>query len=210
YQWNEAFNHSRFRSHIMISNEHDIDQWIKTDTEQRLQRLGIENGDKLSSAQRMTFASTAGDIIQRSCDIRVPVILPISFAVFANQVVKDFSTVSGIGIPGNPLLECLSCGPDHHDGSVEGLFLWTIGCELMWQKSHRAIDGLFEVLYAFKQANHPLREDVQLKRLFTALSRHANSQSEYDAFRQWMCPMFLEEFRLTIKPRLNTSTLTLD
>ncbi|KAJ7482924.1 hypothetical protein B0H11DRAFT_1915004 [Mycena galericulata] len=176
YQWNEAFNHSRFRTYILCSNVNDIDSWISTDHTGRLQQHGIKCGDQLNRAQRMTFASTVQDLLGQKNDVRLPVLLPLDFAMYANDLIKE--ALLSAGLPETRALEPVE-GVDLSESTNdrEGLFMWTIGCHLMWQHLDRRIDEfyfarVFEVLYAFRRANHPLDQDHQYERFITDLSRH--------------------------------------
>jgi hypothetical protein len=120
----------------------DMDEWIRTDIEGRLQRHGIRNGDDLNQAQRMTFASTAEEVLQNACDIRMPVLLPLDFAIHVNEVVKK--ALIKARLPEETVLEPImieSGSPEAQtDSSGEGLFSWVIGSQLMWQQVDRQID----------------------------------------------------------------------
>ncbi|KAJ7730582.1 hypothetical protein B0H16DRAFT_1469551 [Mycena metata] len=180
YQWNEAFNHSRFRTHILYSNVHDVDEWIRTDIDRRLHHHGVESGDELNHCQRMVYASTAKELLQGANDIRMAVILPSDFAIYANAMADD--VLASAGLQGTKILRLATQQTTEH----EGLFLWTIDSHLMWQQLDRRADELFEVLYAFRRANAPLREDLQLQRLTKELSRRSIHTTEFDAFARWM------------------------
>ncbi|KAJ7165318.1 hypothetical protein C8R46DRAFT_901036 [Mycena filopes] len=189
YHWNEDFNHARFRTHIMLSNAGDIDRWINTDVEERLLRYGIKNGDDLNQAQRLTFASTAKEVLEDKNDVRMPILLPVNFAVYANELVAE--VLAHAGLRDEKLLKSLSkdMAPQKESTTEEeGLFIWTIGSQLMWQRLDRRIDEVFEVLYAFRRANFPLRQDSQYHGFVEELSKRRNRQalSEFDAFEAWV------------------------
>ncbi|KAJ7175593.1 hypothetical protein C8R46DRAFT_1030632 [Mycena filopes] len=119
YQWNEAFNHGRLRTHVMHSNMNDVDEWIRADSEGYLRQHGIACGDQLNHAQRMTFASTVKDLLAEESDIRLAVLLPTNFATYANELITETSLCGNIWI--GELMRCLmSC-----NASEEQLILYT-------------------------------------------------------------------------------------
>ncbi|KAJ7148273.1 hypothetical protein C8R46DRAFT_1044821 [Mycena filopes] len=183
YQWNEAFNHARFRTHLMRSNIDDVDEWIRKESPSQLHRLGIKCSDDLSRAQRMTFASTAKDLLADKNDIRLLVLLPVDFAIYANELVAE--CMVGAGLDEAYVLEPFSSG---NSTELDGLFWWTIGGHLMWQQFDRRIDELFEVLYAFRRATYPLHGGFQYERFCAELSRRnvGPSETEFGMFRKWI------------------------
>jgi hypothetical protein len=142
YTWDTNFTQANFGAHIMRSNIEDIDEWRAGDFERRLQRHGITCGDQLNGAQRMTSASNVKDLLCRENDVRMPILLPIDFALYANELIRK--VLVDAGVKEINLLE-----PAVHEFKLpaksdatrqEGLFLWSIGHQFMWQQFDRRID----------------------------------------------------------------------
>ncbi|KAJ7165237.1 hypothetical protein C8R46DRAFT_900610 [Mycena filopes] len=190
YSWDAGFHPAKFASHILQSNIHDIDKWLTNDLNGRLQRLGLVCGDELESARRMVSASNVKDLLLPRNDIRMPIVLPVDFAVYANNLVRE--AVVEAGLKETRILEPVGHGYDialerRSTTPNEGLFLWTIEPHLMWQHTDRRIDEVFEVLFAFRRANKRLEENDQLKRFTAELSRRqSRGVDECPAFRRWV------------------------
>ncbi|KAJ7153736.1 hypothetical protein C8R46DRAFT_1042117 [Mycena filopes] len=189
YPWDEHFNPAELKSHIVQSNINDIDEWLAVDFEARLPPHGVVGGDMLIGAQRVTSASNAQDLLKDN--IRMPILLPVDFAIYANELVNEAQTDAGF--PKTNILDPViatfdfSLNDDAHQR--EGLFWWTIGPHLMWQQLDRRIDEAVEVLYAFRRANRELEAAVQLERLKVELTRHRVSitaEDELAAFARWI------------------------
>ncbi|KAJ7482915.1 hypothetical protein B0H11DRAFT_1914995 [Mycena galericulata] len=185
FRWDESFSHAKLQAYIIQSNMEDIDLWYHADFGRRLQRYGIICSDQLNNAQRTTSASNAKDLQKQANDIRMPLILPCDFAEYANEVVSKAQFSLGL-----QALRILEPVVSTETGSNrEGLFMWNIGSQLMWQHLDRQIDEVFEVLHAFRRANKELNEDLQLKIFTMALSRHntrSRIQDEFEGFARWM------------------------
>ncbi|KAJ7148260.1 hypothetical protein C8R46DRAFT_917089 [Mycena filopes] len=191
YPWDEHFSPAGLKSHIVQSNIGDIDEWLAVDFEARLQLHGVVGGDALIGAQRLTSASNAKDLLRDDNDVRMPILLPVDFAVYVNELVGKAQT--DISLPAatvlEPVVETFDLSLKNDAGQREGLFWWTIGSQLMWQQLDRRIDEAFEVLYAFRRANKDLEAAVQVERLKVELSSRAVSitpSNELDAFARWI------------------------
>lgn len=122
---------------------YDIDDWLRADFARRLQKHGIERSDQLNRAQRMTYASTVEDVLKITHDIRMPILLPLDFAIYANDLVNK--ALVSAGLPETRVLDPVVGGVELFRDSKnandrEGLFMWTIGSHLMWQQLDRRID----------------------------------------------------------------------
>ncbi|KAJ7175590.1 hypothetical protein C8R46DRAFT_891456 [Mycena filopes] len=184
YPWDKNFSPAKLKSYIIQSNLEDIDEWMGSDLESRLQRHGLRSGDELLPAQRMTSASNMKEMLSSQNDLRMPLLLPINFVAYANQLVNKAQTDSGLKETKFleavvPRLDIVSAN-DMAD--PEGLFWWSIGSDLMWQKQDRRIDEVFEVLYAFRRANQNLDKASQFERLTKELGRHKPSMTPHDEF----------------------------
>ncbi|KAJ7136550.1 hypothetical protein C8R43DRAFT_1132452 [Mycena crocata] len=90
--------------------------------------------------------------------IKIPVFLPCAFAVYANSMVDGLELKEAMLTPAVPEYDFTN----YAGKEQEGLYMWTIGPELMWQQQDRGIDELFEVLLAFHRVNVPIAEDCKL------------------------------------------------
>ncbi|KAJ7464964.1 hypothetical protein B0H11DRAFT_2240393 [Mycena galericulata] len=187
YRWDGAFRRGAFIDHIRRSNRTEIERWSRTDTTQRLQHHGVEHDDELDDAQRITCDSKMEVLLESSHDIKIPVLLPCEFAAYANEVVKQMSGGAYL-----PILKPAVLGvarPAQSD--QEGLFIWSISSDLMWQQEDRRIDELFEVLLAFRRVNMPIQadEDLQTPKLLAELARReirASDADEFKSFSRWI------------------------
>ncbi|KAJ7429068.1 hypothetical protein B0H11DRAFT_1946103 [Mycena galericulata] len=181
-RWDETFHLDTFIDSINRSNRKEIQNWLQTDTTQRLERHGVTHGDELEDAQRTTSASRLDHLLDSAHDIKIPLLLPCDFATYANEVVNQMLR--------RPILEVAV--PDvHPEPSDQGLFIWRIAHDLMWQQEDRKIDELFEVLLAFRRVNSPIEddEDQQTQKLIEELSRRdvrASGADEFKSFRRWI------------------------
>ncbi|KAJ7730554.1 hypothetical protein B0H16DRAFT_1733713 [Mycena metata] len=190
YAWDARFNGAAFSASIIRSNMEDVDEWRLNDFRGRLRQHGVLCNDQLNRAQRMTSASNVKDILGTEKDIRMLVLLPVDFAIYANALVNEAQ--ADAGSEERRLLEPVVNGmADIPTTQQEGLFLWTIGPQLMWQHMDRRIDELFEVLYAFRRANRTMDEDSQISRFTKELLRRETSAldrgvDEFVAFGEWL------------------------
>lgn len=143
-------------------------------------------------------------------DIKTLLLLPSDFAAHANTVVNEVMEELGVRIQAPMLTPAVLAVIAPPDGLQEGLFMWTITSQLMWQQQDRRIDEcvaffifaargsagcsrvsrLFEALQAFRRVNVPMEhsEDLQASRLVQELSkREIGVHDEFEAFLRWMC-----------------------
>ncbi|KAJ7512451.1 hypothetical protein B0H11DRAFT_481994 [Mycena galericulata] len=200
YPWNAAFTLIGYRSHIDQTNLDDVKKWIRSDELERLQRHGVYFGYELSDlVQRVAYAPTLDLLLQRDNDLCLPVILPPDFAVYANDLVSRAQ--ASAGLKETKILKVAI--PEHNlvglpAGAVEGLFIWRIGPEMMWQQLDRRIDEVFEALLVFRRVNSDLNEDLQAQRLIREFSRRQvrrEEGNEFHAFAQWVGRPPLEPLR---------------
>lgn len=129
------------RSYIIRSNLEDIDEWLATDREARLSRHGVAGGDQLNGAQTVISASNVKDLLSSRSDIRMPILLPVDFAIYANELVNK--ALEDAELLRMDVLEPLGDALDFSSANAhrrEGLFWWRIGSQLMWQNVDRRID----------------------------------------------------------------------
>ncbi|KAJ7721707.1 hypothetical protein B0H16DRAFT_1473763 [Mycena metata] len=139
YAWDARFNGAAFSASIIRSNMEDVDEWRLNDFRGRLRQHGVLCNDQLNRAQRMTSASNVKDILGTEKDIRMLVLLPVDFAIYANALVNEAQ--ADAGSEERRLLEPVVNGmADIPTTQQEGLFLWTIGPQLLWQHMDRRID----------------------------------------------------------------------
>ncbi|KAK7065054.1 hypothetical protein R3P38DRAFT_65092 [Favolaschia claudopus] len=142
YKWGPDFKISSFKTQIDSFNLR-IFEWLEQDD--FLSKHGLEdNSTELDCAQRITYGSTAAEVLEKAGDIVLPVILPCDFAAFANDLIEQAHPSAAKTPILTPALESrkdLVVKPDSKNAK-EGLFLWRIGNELMWQQLDRRIDEL--------------------------------------------------------------------
>ncbi|KAJ7669173.1 hypothetical protein DFH06DRAFT_1321200 [Mycena polygramma] len=192
YGFNPRFQPDGLRTHITKSNRREVRRWLRTDSTGRLEdQHGVKHEEELDDAQRVTFAPRIEVLLDNAHDIKIPLLLPTSFAVYANEIVNHMpepesgnSTILKLAIPGT------SRPVELVDGfSQEGLYFWTVPSHLMWQQKDRRIDELFEVLYAFRRANDPIPSTaaLQVQRVVEELSRRTATMGESEqAFSRWV------------------------
>ncbi|KAJ7744118.1 hypothetical protein B0H16DRAFT_1422572 [Mycena metata] len=203
YTWGKDFNIPDFKHQIDVFNLRQITDWL--DEESFLEDHGIEDsdGDEFKAAKRLTYATNVAGVLKRTQDIVLPVLLPVNFAAFANQLAGQAQTAVGIKVTKilTPVVKSqkhLVVDAESTD-TTEGIFLWRIGCELMWQQLDRRIDEVFEALYAFYRINDRTRGESQETRLLTQLSKRAIRpavEDEFAAFARWVGrqPIFVDRF----------------
>ncbi|KAF7335572.1 hypothetical protein MVEN_02211300 [Mycena venus] len=160
YPWDERFTIKGYMTHIHRSNVKEVTRWIRTDPD-RLRRHGVQFGHEISDVvQRVSGAPTLELLLHPQHDLCLPVILPCTFAVYANDAVS--LALANAGLKERKMLE----------PAVPGL--------------DRRIDEIFEVLHAFRRANASLAgEDMQAQRFSRELSRRVarrKEESEFDSF----------------------------
>ncbi|KAJ7473946.1 hypothetical protein FB451DRAFT_1466358 [Mycena latifolia] len=204
YTWGEGFNIPDFKHEINVFNLRQITDWVPEYDEDFLEEHDLsEDGEELKAAARLTYGSTVATVLDRAHDIILPVLVPLDFAAYANRLVGEAQAAAGLKVarilaPAVKARKDLVVGPDSGDTS-QGLFLWRIGRELMWQQLDRRIDEVFEALYAFHRINDRTNGQDQETRLLTQLSKRAirpTVDDEFAAFARWIGrrPIFVDRF----------------
>ncbi|KAJ7735102.1 hypothetical protein DFH07DRAFT_893615 [Mycena maculata] len=188
YKWNARFDLAAFQRFLGAANATEIADWVDTDYDGRLTRHGVDDSGDLPAFQRTVCASTVDALLGKKMDIVMQVLLPCTFAVYANDMVAQAQARAGLRE--TKLLAPVVRGFDFlgsTDPQADGLFFWRIGAEMMWQQSDRSIDEISEVLYAFRRVNEHLRDGpyCQERRLRDELARR-KSYDELDAFGRWV------------------------
>ncbi|KAJ7110779.1 hypothetical protein C8R43DRAFT_1243019 [Mycena crocata] len=202
YAWGPEFKIPDFEHQIDKFNLRQVRDWL--DEESFLEEHGLKEGGKeLKDAVRLTYGPSAAAVLDRKHDITLPVLLPCDFAAFANKLVSEAQAVAGLKVekilmPAIKKHKHLIVEPDSGDAK-EGIFLWRIGSELMWQQLDRRIDEVFETLYAFYRAKDRSISEYQDVRLLSNLSKRAirpTVEDEFDAFARWVGrrPIFVDQF----------------
>ncbi|KAJ7698595.1 hypothetical protein B0H17DRAFT_1328498 [Mycena rosella] len=187
YRWDERFDIAAFQTHMARANADELRNWADTDFHRRLDRLGAIEG-----FQRTASAASVDALLAEAQDIRMQVLLPCAFAAYANDVVRAAQARAGLRetallvptVRGRGTFDLAGAAADPQ---ADGLFLWRVGAELMWQQLDRAVDEVFEALYAFRRVNEHLRDPpvFQARRLGNEFARR-KVYSEFDAFAGWV------------------------
>ncbi|KAJ7016223.1 hypothetical protein C8F04DRAFT_1347966 [Mycena alexandri] len=142
------------------------------------------------AAKRLTYGTTVTDVLEPTRDILLLLLLRADFAAFANRLVGHAQAAAGLNV-----LSILTPAVESHEhlldakSGAEGIFLWRIGREIMWQQLDRRIDEVFEALYVFYRYSDRTMSDWQQTRLLTQLSKRAIRaaiEDEFDAFARWV------------------------
>ncbi|KAJ7186758.1 hypothetical protein C8R46DRAFT_1184623 [Mycena filopes] len=193
YKWDANFNVRSLEKYIDTANSSEISSWVETDFGGRLEEHGVEMewgepGADLGSFRRMVCASTVDALLSKKKDLKLQILLPCEFAVYANDLVGRAQAEAGL--PKSKILT--PAVPEYSflgnpDPDTDGLFFWRIGKELMWQQVDRRIDEVFETLYAFRRVNEQLRggDSRQAPRFREELARR-EVYNEFDAFADWV------------------------
>ncbi|KAJ6616509.1 hypothetical protein B0H10DRAFT_2391938 [Mycena sp. CBHHK59/15] len=168
YQWDSTFNIADFQRHIDKFNSDQIERWITDE----LKDHGVYSSWDLKGSRRLSYAFTVKDVHRTE-----------AFAIYANDLVRQAQAAAGLREK-KILIPAVEDEFEESDGPQEGLFLWRISSELMWQQVDRRIDEVFEVLYAFHRVNDHQECDLKEKRLITLaeLSRRAIRPTVDDEF----------------------------
>ncbi|KAF7375439.1 hypothetical protein MSAN_00431800 [Mycena sanguinolenta] len=192
YPWTETFSAIGYMSHIRNHNLEELMSWLHSDPERRLRRHGIHSGYEIYDVvQCVAGAATLDHVLHPLHDLCLPVLLPCNFAVYANDLVSK--ALASAGLKERKILEPAVDGYNFLGSSgeeKEGLFIWRIASDLMWQQFDRRIDEVFEVLHAFRRVNVSLRDELlQAQRLaleLFALERRRKATVEFEAFADWV------------------------
>ncbi|KAJ7322957.1 hypothetical protein DFH08DRAFT_941686 [Mycena albidolilacea] len=203
YKWDKDFDVLTFEQTLYKANMVEISDWVLTDREGRLVPHGVEeciDGGELEKYQRTMCAPTVNDLFSdkktprpsnlipkyrrpgtgneeedlMEKDLVLQVLLPCKFAVYANDVVSRAQAQAGL--PQTQLLTPVTSDfdPLKDTERAEGLFIWRIGKELMWQQLDRGVDEVFEMLYAFSR--NPASAELARREVY----------DELDAFARWV------------------------
>ncbi|KAJ7447582.1 hypothetical protein B0H11DRAFT_2082665 [Mycena galericulata] len=205
YTWGEGFDISDFKHQIETFNLRQITEWIaRSFMDDFLETHGLEeDGAVFKSAARLTYGTSVEKVLDPAHDIIIPLVLPRNLAAFVNHLVGEAQQAVGIKI--QKILTPTVKGHKHlvvdHDSAdaADGLYMWRIGKELMWQQLDRRIDEVFEVLYAFYRVNDRTYGQWKEVRLVTQLSKRAirsTVEDEFGAFARWIGrqPIFVDRF----------------
>ncbi|KAJ6496036.1 hypothetical protein C8R45DRAFT_1131777 [Mycena sanguinolenta] len=183
----------RYMSHIRKHNLKEVTCWLQSGPE-RLSRHGVhsETGYEIyDMVQRIAGAATLDHLLHPVHDLCLPVLLPCHFAVYANDLVSK--ALASAGLKERKILEMAVRGYNHLGRSgpeTEGLFIWRIPPDLMWQQFDRRVDEIFEVLHAFRRMNASLGDELlQAQRLdkeLSRLERRRKETPEFEAFAGWV------------------------
>ncbi|KAJ7815281.1 hypothetical protein B0H14DRAFT_1410689 [Mycena olivaceomarginata] len=211
YKWDKDFDVLSFEQTLYKANAVEISDWVLTDREGRLVPHGVEeciDGGELEKYQRTMCAPTVNDLFSdkktprpsnlipkyrrpgtgneeedlMEKDLILQVLLPCKFAVYANDVVSRAQ--AQVGLPQTQLLTPVTSdfNPLKDTERAEGLFIWRIGKELMWQQLDRGVDEVLEMLYAFRRVNEQLRDIHTQESRFRAELARREVYDELDAF----------------------------
>lgn len=130
-----------FQKHIAQANDSELRAWVDTDMYGRLSRHGVTSIRQLKGIQRTVCAPTVEALLDEDGDICMQVLLPCEFAIYANDVVRKAQARAGLCETTFlvPLLNGVEY-PEAPQPLADGLFLWRIGPELMWQQLDRSVD----------------------------------------------------------------------
>ncbi|KAJ7314560.1 hypothetical protein DFH08DRAFT_972610 [Mycena albidolilacea] len=128
----------------------------------RLRRHGVndEHHEISDAVQRISAALTLDLLLHPHNDLSLPVLLPCNFAVYANDLVSQAQ--ASAGLPERKILEPVVPGYNfigRSGAETEGLFVWCIPPDLMWQQLDRRIDEVFVVLHVFRRVNSYLNAE---------------------------------------------------
>ncbi|KAJ7263594.1 hypothetical protein B0H12DRAFT_1268045 [Mycena haematopus] len=215
YTWGESFNINEFDIQIEHFNHQHIANWFQDYQYPEAisdfrEAHGISEEDPdidldemFQDAARLTCSQSIEMILSRESDIVMPVVVPRNLAAYMNHLVGEAQKAAGLDV--QPMLtptvatdETLIVPPDSTD-SNDGLYMWRITKDIMWQQLDRRIDEVSEVLYAFYRANDRLYNEANETRLVTQLSKRAirsTVEDEFDAFARWIGrqPIFVDKF----------------
>ncbi|KAJ7164504.1 hypothetical protein C8R46DRAFT_1099739 [Mycena filopes] len=201
YTWGPEFTLVDFAHKIDVFNLRQVTDWLDDRYSFLKEHSILEDYDnEFEAAKRLSYAPTAAGVLKRGAEIVLPVLLPDHFAVFANRLVGEAQAAAGLKVTRilTPAMKAQNYLVDKPSG-VEGIFLWRIGQDIMWQQLDRRIDEVFEALYAFYRINDRTYGEYKETRLLTQLSKRAVRpviEDEFDAFARWVGrrPVFLERF----------------
>ncbi|KAJ7473968.1 hypothetical protein FB451DRAFT_1466423, partial [Mycena latifolia] len=194
YTWDQDFDVDEFQDSIDQYNRDQITKWLKPFHGQLPPDYEADRGP-IEHACRLSHGYDIDSVLSPENDITMPLLLPLNFAAFANDLVGRAQAAAGLEVekiltPAIPTDTKLHVAPDSENATF-GLFMWHIGKELMWQQLDRRIDEVFEALYSFHRAHDRLQRDERETqiRLITQLSKRAirtTVEDEFAAFARWI------------------------
>ncbi|KAJ7885507.1 hypothetical protein B0H14DRAFT_2563838 [Mycena olivaceomarginata] len=211
YTWGKDFNIPDFKHQIDSFNLRQITEWLPDphwngDSESFREEHGLEDEDDeelFKHAARLTHATSIDKILDRRHDIVLPVVVPRNLAAYINSLVGAAQQAAGLHVqhlltPAVKDAKHLVVSPSSAD-SRDGVYMWRIGKEIMWQQLDRRIDEVFEVLYSFYRAYDRIQSESKDVRLASQLSKRAiraTVEDEFDAFARWIGrqPLFVHRF----------------
>ncbi|KAJ7346170.1 hypothetical protein DFH08DRAFT_1081059 [Mycena albidolilacea] len=201
YTWGKDFNIPDFKHQIDSFNVRQITEWLPDpywngDSESFREEHGLEDEDDeevFKHAARLTHATSIDKILDRRHDIVLPVVVPRNLAAYINRLVGAAQQAAGLHVqhlltPAVKDAKHLVVPPSSAD-SRDGLYMWRIGKEIMWQQLDRRIDEVFEVLYSFYRAYDRIQSESKDVRLVSQLSKRAiraTVKDEFDTFARWI------------------------
>ncbi|KAF7350618.1 hypothetical protein MSAN_01621900 [Mycena sanguinolenta] len=224
YTWSESFTIPNFQSQIKHFNAQHIANWIQDrdhaatefrETHGIGKKDGINLAEIFADAARLTCAQDMKTILSAKSDIVMPVVVPRNLAAYINHLVGEAQKAAKLKV--QPILTPAVKDAEHivvpldSADSADGLYMWRIGKDIMWQQLDRRIDEVFEVLYAFYRANDRMINGYKEKRLITQLSKRAirsTIDDEFEAFARWIGrqPIFVKYFFQARRYRLDGGT----
>ncbi|KAJ7159730.1 hypothetical protein C8R46DRAFT_1194962 [Mycena filopes] len=186
-----VINESEWASTTYGDFPETITDWLDRDPNFMSEHGLDEDGAEFKAAARLTYGANVTEIMQPAHNVVLPVLLPVAFAAFANDLVGDAQEAAGLKVKSlvTPAVKShthLVVSP-RSKSRDEGLFLWRIGKEGI----------VSEALYAFYRVNDRLDAEHQNSRLILEISRRAPVvEDEFEAFARWIGrqPIFVRQF----------------
>ncbi|KAJ7794659.1 hypothetical protein B0H14DRAFT_3159029 [Mycena olivaceomarginata] len=203
YKWDKDFDVLSFEQTLYKANAVEISNWVLTDRKAGWCRTVSRSASTVASSKntsarcktprpsnlipkyrRPGTGNEEEDLMEK--DLILQVLLPCKFAVYANDVVSRAQ--AQVGLPQTQLLTPVASdfNPLKDTERAEGLFIWRIGKELMWQQLDRGVDEVLEMLYAFRRVNEQLRDIHTQESRFRAELARREVYDELDAFARWV------------------------
>jgi hypothetical protein len=132
--WDADFNIADFKHQIQAFNLRQITNWTEN--------LDIDlpvDGGPLKNAARLSYATQLSTVLEPNKAISMPVLLPVDFAAFANDIVGQAQADAGLPVQQILVPVFPADEMDPSDSALE-LFVWRIQKEVMWQQLDRRID----------------------------------------------------------------------
>ncbi|KAJ7046527.1 hypothetical protein C8F04DRAFT_1060811 [Mycena alexandri] len=186
YQWDSTFNLADFKQALDDHNRQEAD--VVSDN---FHYLSYRTKPPQIPAARITYADSVEQVLSSENDIRIPLILDLSFMNFANtQIVAALD-----GAKQAAGLDLNDCTPPltviYKEEEEKTLAMWRLNKILNWQMFDREIDEIREVLWAYHRANERLivEDESRHNFLLTNISKRAirvTVEDEHEAFVRWV------------------------